>query len=180
MVTYFLSTNGHCRFRVVAVTVLIALTPVLAVLWPLDALQISLAAPEMSDETPVLHAPVLLGQTVRNTIIHSVQLTPVIDTYHIQEGSIWAWEERIMSHNAGLPSLKPKRGRFLYDSPWMIVQGGGQSWKTLYYRVGTETFGKNELCIFPRPCRELWRELPGKRIVFHVVPSRLCHFVFHV
>ena len=85
-----------------------------------------------------------------------------------------------MSHNAGLPSLKPERGRFLYDSPWMIVQGGGQSWKTLHYRVGTETLGKNELCIFPRPCRELWRELPGKQIVFQVVPSRLCHFVFQM
>lgn len=152
---------------------LILLVPAIVTLWPLDALEIREHATDGGSGMVVAHTPALLGRTVANTIIHSVQLTPVIDEYRIHEGRIWAWRETIQSHNAGLPSLKPERGRFVVDSPWMIVEGGGQSWKRIVYRVGTEEFGRNVLCLSPFPCRELWREMPGKRLIFEVVPAVL-------
>lgn len=138
----------------------------------MDVLEIRKAGPDGSrQDERVYHGPILLGRGVTNTIIHSVQLTPVIDEYRVQEGRIWAWREKILSHNAGLPSLKPERGRFAYDPPWMIVEGTGAAWESFLYRVGTEGLGKNELCIFPDPCRELWREIPGARLLFQVVAS---------
>ena len=151
---------------------LLLLLPVIVAGWPLDVLEIRKIGPGTSmDGDTVYIVPVLLGRGVTNTIIHSVQLTPVIDEYRIQEGRIWAWQEKILSHNAGLPSLKPERGRFTYDPPWMIVEGTGAAWENFVYRVGTETLGKNELCVSPHPCRELWREMPGARLLFQVVAS---------
>lgn len=142
--------------------------------WPLDALEIREAPLGKTENGDiVLHVPALLGRSVTNTIIHSVQLTPVIDEYRVQEGRIWAWREKIMSHNAGLPSLKPERGKFVYDSPWMIVEGTGASWERFIYRVGTEELGKNEFCAFPVPCRKFWQELPGQRLLVRAVPTRL-------
>lgn len=142
--------------------------------WPMDFLEITHTAPEPNGESGVfLRAPALLGRDVCSRIVHSVQLTPVIDIYRVQEGRIWFWREKIMSHGAGLPSEKPARGRFIHDPPWMIVEGGGMSQNTLIYRVGTEHLGKNELRVFALPSRELWREIPGKRLVFHTVPGYL-------
>ncbi len=152
---------------------MLPLVPLLVAAWPVDALEIREAAPGAADGEVFFRAPVLLGQRVTTQIIHSVQLTPVVDEYTVQEGRIWGWREKIRSHNAGLPSITPERGRFVYDPPWMIVEGGGHSWQSLYYRVGNETLGKNELRVFPCPRRELWREIPGKRLVFHAVPARL-------
>lgn len=150
------------------------LAPAALAYWPVDVLEIGIIAPGSgeSGET-LLRAPALLGRDVRNTILHSVQLTPVIDIYRIQEGRIYAWQEKIMSHNAGLPSLKPDRGRFAYDPPWMIVEGTGETWKSILYRVGTKHIGRNELCVFTRPCRELWREVPDAKLIFQVVAGRL-------
>ena len=171
-----LPTQGFSR-RTAGIAVLLALTltPAIVLGWPVHTLDIRQVESGASFETgaPVLRVPALLGREVTACIIHSVQLTPVIDEYRVQEGRIWAWREKIMSHNAGLPSLKPERGRFVYDPPWMIVEGTGASWESLLYRVGTESLGKNELCVAPRPCRELWREMPGKRLDFRVTPSRL-------
>lgn len=152
----------------------VALVPAILPGWPLHALEITRAMPEPpAGDAVVLHAPALLGRAIQGSIIHSVQLTPVIDEYRVQEGRLCAWQERIQSHNAGLPSLKPERGRFAYDPPWMIVEGTGQSWESIVYRVGTGEFGRNVLCVSPSPCRELWREMPGERLVFRVVPARL-------
>lgn len=155
----------------------VLLLPIIVAGWPMDVLEIRKTGPNVSgpdisvQDEIVYHGPVLLGRGVTNTIIHSVQLTPVIDEYRVQEGRIWAWREKILSHNAGLPSLKPERGRFAYDPPWMIVEGTGAAWESFVYRVGTEELGKNELCISPAPCRELWREMPGARLLFQVVAS---------
>ncbi|SBV93445.1 conserved exported hypothetical protein [uncultured delta proteobacterium] len=163
------------RHTVVA-TALVAAALLSAMLpgWPLHALEITRATPESrAGDSMVLRAPALLGRPVQAGIIHSVQLTPVIDEYRVQEGRLWTWQERIMSHNAGLPSLKPERGRFVYDPPWMIVEGTGESWETIVYRVGTGELGRNTLCVSPSPCRDLWREMPGARLVFSVVPARL-------
>lgn len=150
------------------------LTPAVLAWWPVDVLEIAVAAPGSNEaKDALLRSPALLGRDVSNTIIHSVQLTPVIDIYRIQEGRICAWQEKIMSHNAGLPSLKPARGRFTYAPPWMIVEGTGDAWRRIVYRVGTERLGRNEIRVFPRPRRELWREAPGAKLVFQVVPGRL-------
>lgn len=151
-----------------------ALLPAMLPGWPLDALEITRATPESrAGDSVVLHAPALLGRPIEASIIHSVQLTPVIDEYRIQEGRLWSWQERIMSHNAGLPSLKPERGRFVYDPPWMIVEGTGESWENFVYRVGTGELGRNTLRVSPSPRRDLWREMPGTRLVFSIVPARL-------
>ncbi|GHV54454.1 hypothetical protein FACS1894206_07290 [Deltaproteobacteria bacterium] len=146
------------------------LLPLALINWPVDRLEIIIPG---ENDRIFAGVPSLLGRDVQNTIIHSVQLTPVIDTYRVQEGRIFAWREAIMSHNAGLPSLKPERGRFVYDSPWMIVEGGGASWSEIRYRVGTEQLGKNKICIFNRDCQDLWREVPGKLLVFRVSPGNL-------
>ena len=155
-------------------TGLLLLLPLILMGWPLDGLEIRHARPgDPVDQTSMFHTPVLLGRGMTNTIIHSVQLTPVIDEYRIQEGRIWAWREKILSHNAGLPSLKPDQGRFRYDPPWMIVEGTRQSWESIMYRVGTEELGKNVLCVSSFPCRNLWEEVPGKRLRISVVPATL-------
>jgi hypothetical protein len=163
-----------CRVALATALLAAALAPAIVLGWPLHALEVGPADSGASRDAAVaLRVPALLGRSIQTRMIHSVQLTPVIDEYRVQEGRIWAWREKIMSHNAGLPSLRPERGRFAYDPPWMIVEGTGQSWESIVYRVGTGELGGNELCLPPSPCRELWREMPGERLVFHIVPARL-------
>lgn len=158
------------RYVVITFCLLLFFPVISAFTWPLDTFEAVIAAPgNPEDGRVIVQQDILLGQDIENMIIHSVQRTPVIDTYRAQEGRIWAWREKIQSHNAGLPSLKPERGRFLYDAPWMIVEGGGASWETIHYRVGTEELGKNELSVFGKPAIQLWREVPGKRLTLRVV-----------
>ena len=152
---------------------LLLFVPVVLAAWPVDILVIADSTNQQNGKKPILRASSLLGRDITASIIHSVQLTPVIDIYRVQEGRLWVWEEKIQSHNAGLPFAKPARGRFLYDSPWIIVQGASRPVAPLYYRVGTEQLGKNVLCAFALPCMELWRDFPGKRLVFHVIRGTL-------
>ena len=91
----------------------------------------------------ILAAPMANGSSFKTTYIHSLQLTPVIDEYRISGGKIWTWEERVQSHNAGLPFEAPSPGRFIMDPPWMIVQGGRRTFEQIVYRVGTEELGQN-------------------------------------
>lgn len=164
----------HAIRIVVSALFLTFALPVVVAGWPLTALEIrETDSATQENEKRILHTPALLGTAMSSMIVHSVQLTPVIDEYRIQEGRIWAWREHIMSHNAGLPSLRPEQGRFVYDPPWMIVEGTGESWSRFIYRVGTEALGKNVLCVSSLPCRELWREMPGARLLFLIVPARL-------
>lgn len=166
------SVFSRKRYASIAACFLLLLSLACAFTWPLDTLVVSIVAPGKNDDGKILvQKEMLLGLDIENTIVHSVQLTPVVDVYRAQEGKIWAWREKIQSHNAGLPSLKPKRGRFSYDAPWMIVEGGGASWQRIHYRVGTETLGKNVLCVFAGPCEELWRKVPGKLLTIRVVPA---------
>ncbi|CAK7032939.1 MAG: hypothetical protein DELT_00436 [Desulfovibrio sp.] len=163
------------RSVLVAACLLFFLPVAASLFWPVPDFVVAVAAPPNlsgagyeTGSTVLLREKCLLGRDITASIVHSVQRTPVIDVYRAQEGRIWAWREKIQSHNAGLPSLKPERGRFIYDDPWMIVEGGGASWETIRYRVGDEIFGKNELCVFASPCRELWREVPGKVLVLRI------------
>lgn len=130
--------------------------------WPVDFMEIR------SGDTRILAMPMHSGQKFITRYIHSVQLTPVEDEYHIVGGRIWGWEERVQSHNAGLPFEAPPNGRFIMDPPWMRFQGGRHSWSELIYRVGNDTFGKNEWVFPPSPPIAIYRLHPGKRMTITV------------
>ena len=161
--------HGQVRRCFAAGMALILLIPLLLVLWPVDVLSL-----RDSDGDTVAASPALLGQSMVTGIIHSLERTPVIDIYRVQEGRLWTWEEQIRSQNAGLPSLPPVRGRFLSEAPWLRIQGDARPVDPLYYRIGTEDLGQNTLRLFGAPQRELWREVPGKRLVVTVGSGRLC------
>jgi hypothetical protein len=101
------------------------------------------------------------GYSFATTYIHSLELTPVKDDYRFIGGKIWIWEEWTRSYNAGLPSVITPHSRFLMSPPWMITRGGRKSSNLIYYRVGTEKFGRN-----------LWRLEPWEEInIFEKYPS---------
>lgn len=127
---------------------------------------------ETQDRT-LFAAPVGLGVPFTTEYIHSVQLTPVIDEYRITGGRIWSWEERVQSHNAGLPFDAPEHGRFIVDSPWMIVQGGRIATGRIAYRVGTEEFGRNTWDIPPFGEVEIYKKYPGTRVYIESSIERL-------
>lgn len=162
------SSTLTSTLRVLPVLCAFALLSCIAVLaWPVDVLKIHQFLP--NEENKLLFScPAPLGFAYHTRMLHSVQLSPVLDIQRVQEGRIWPWQEHIMSHNAGLPSLTPGRGRFISDPPWMIMEGGGAFWQEIYYRVGTESLGKNEFRVPPDDWVELWRPFPGKRLIFSV------------
>lgn len=108
-----------------------------------------------------LSAPLPNGASFTTTYVHSVEGTPVVDEYRIVGGSIWGWEERVRSHNAGLPFGAPEHGSFVVNSDWMIVRGGRRPADNIAYRVGNAEIGRN-----------IW-ELPPFRVnAFEEYPSR--------
>ena len=144
---------------------LLALAPFL----PVNVLSVEmLEAPEapQSLENVVMQTAVANGGAYRTTYIHSVQLTPVIDEYRVVGGKIWGWEERVQSHNAGLPFEAPRNGRFLLSPPWMIVQGGRQAQARIAYRVGNDHLGKNTWSLPSLGEIEAYQFFPGQRLFF--------------
>jgi hypothetical protein len=113
-----------------------------------------------------LRLPVPLGQRLVATYIHSVQKTPVEDEYVVSDGWIWQWQERVKSHNAGLPVDSPRNGSFRTGPDWFVYRGGRMRWKTLLLRVGTERLGQNRIEFGP-PWEEVSYEL------FRVLPERV-------
>lgn len=108
---------SRSRRRMILI-VLALLVPCTVAGWPVETFEIRFVKQGANPGDGLfLRVPVLLGRNVTNTIIHSVEQTPVVDEYRIQEGRIWAWREKIKSHNAGLPSLRPERGRFMHAPP---------------------------------------------------------------
>ena len=83
------------------------------------------------------------GASFTTAYVHSVEKTPVIDMYRIIGGKIWIWEERVRSHNAGLPFSAPESGSFFMDSGWMTVRGGRCSMERIAYRIGNAEIGRN-------------------------------------
>lgn len=153
------------------------LSAVAIAFWSVDVLEIHLApgsrqqlseSEASAGDTLLFAAPVPLGRGYETRIIHSVQLTPVVDRYRVQEGAIWGWQELVLSHNAGLPFQSPERGRFSLQAPWMVVEGGGFCWQDIRYRVGTTRFGKNSFFYPSMGVAELWREAPGEVLNFTV------------
>ena len=93
--------------------------------------------------------------------IHSVEQTPVEGEYMVAGGRIRQWEERVRSHNAGLPAEAPLNGRFIPGKDWMAVRGGGASFISIRYRVGDSILGRNMLIIDGEEI-ELFRLYPGR------------------
>ena len=109
-------------------------------------------------------SPIPNAASFGSSYIHSVQLTPVVDDYRISGGRIRSWEERVMSHNAGLPFDAPRHGRFIVDSPWLIVRGGRMDLGVIAYRVGNEEFGKNRWRLPPFREIEAYKKYPSQRV----------------
>ena len=115
-------------------------------------------------EAALCAAPVRSGAPFITEYEHSVQLSPVIDEYRIVQGRIWSWEERVQSHNAGLPFDAPKRGRFVMSPPWMIVRGGEIGMERIAYRIGSTEFGKNRWRLPPFDEIAAYEILPTRRV----------------
>lgn len=115
-----------------------------------------------------LRVPFPLGQSFVAAYIHSVQKTPVEDEYQIKGNKLWQWEERFVSHNAGLPVDVPRNGVFLEQEDWMIIQGGRASFDSLAYRVGSELIGRNRLSLPGYGEWALYSLYPGERLIFRV------------
>ena len=149
---------------------------VLSLLWrPVDVL-IMRSAP-LPHEDAVFSGPSVfqgsapLGREFWTQYLHSVQLTPVVDCYRIVNGRIWSWREYTQSHNAGLPSQKPAFGRVIMDAPWMIVEGGRQSWEQIALRVGDAELGRNAFACgrgMPAVWTPLYESHAGKRLLIEV------------
>ena len=112
----------------------------------------------------VWRIPVPLGQTVTTRYIHSVERTPVEDSYYPMGGMLHQWRTRSRSHNAGLPWKAPERGRFLREEGWLVLEGGLPALESIRLRVGNETFGHNELRVGSGSWEDLYRQFPGERL----------------
>lgn len=111
-----------------------------------------------------LHLLMPLGRSFVYRYIHSVERTPVEDIYYAMGGRLHEWRTRTRSHNAGLPWQAPQQGRFLSEGPWLVLEGGRNSWEELRVRVGDEYFGRNELLIEAYPRMELYKKFPGESL----------------
>jgi hypothetical protein len=151
-----------------------ALLLLTVLLHPIDALVIRPAPSAGVSETSAHGAPLFvagapLGQAFATEYIHSVQLSPVEDIYRIVNRKIWSWQERVQSHNAGLPFARPPFGRFRMEPPWMVVEGGRQSWETIVLRVGNVELGRNVFSYGAKAPRvALYEGFPGKRLQLRV------------
>ncbi|MDR0577172.1 MAG: DUF1850 domain-containing protein [Candidatus Accumulibacter sp.] len=142
-----------------------ALAPIALLLRPVDALTIRFAPSAAARETLLFAASAPLGQEFSTEYIHSVQLTPVQDIYRIVGGRIWSWQERVQSHNAGLPFARPPSGRFRMEPPWMVIEGGRQPWESIFLRVGNDKLGRNLFSYGAKAPRvPLFEKFPGKRL----------------
>jgi hypothetical protein len=121
----------------------------------------------------LLSLPVHSGETLTTGYIHSVQLTPVEDDYRIIDDSIWLWEERVVSHNAGLPVEAPRNGRFFQDRSWMYVQGGRYSFEKIMLRVGDSDLGRNWMKLGNTPEVPLYKEHPSTLLKIYVTEMPL-------
>lgn len=108
------------------------------------------------------------GDSFILSFIHSVENTPVEDEYRGVNGRIRLWEERTVSHNAGLPSEAPRNGRFIMGPDWMHVRGGGQSLSLMRYRVGNERLGRNVLIFSEKNKILLFEKHPLSVIEFSI------------
>ena len=163
--------NGWKRCMGYACLALMAALPAVF-FWPMDALTLR------DDEgRVVLLAAMPPGGGFATRYIHSVELSPVEDTYFVQDGLIRLWRSRVQSHNAGLPILTLARGRVYMDPPWIVFEGAIASLAGFTLRVGNENLGRNHLRIGQGPWQPLYRILPGKRLRFAASRYALCRLL---
>lgn len=109
--------------------------------WPVDVLHIHDAS-----GARLLSQPAVPGLAVWTGYVHSLQRTPVWDSYRVAAGRLWMWREYVQSHNAGLPHTAPERGRFALCPPWMLVESA-RPLPDLRLRVGDARLGRNHLAL---------------------------------
>lgn len=136
---------------------------IVLLLGPVDVLEIS---GQRNATVDLIRLPVPLDQSFVATYIHSVQKTPVEDEYLIRGHRLWQWEERFVSHNAGLPVDVPRNGAYLERRDWMVIRGGRTFFDPLFYRVGSEFLGRNRLTVPGYGEWALYLLWPGERLVF--------------
>ena len=104
------------------------------------------------------------GFSFTTRFTHSVERMPVETEYRVSGGLIRQWEERVKSHNAGLPFRAARRSRFLTDGEWMRFRGGGVSFRQIRYRVGNGEHGRNVLILSGREI-ELFSLYPDEILI---------------
>lgn len=119
-----------------------------------------------SDGKAIIESPVAPGDSFVLGFIHSVEQTPVESEFRVLTGKVRQWEERFVSHNAGLPTEAPPNGKFIMDSEWMILRGGGLAVQSFRYRVGNEHFGRNFMILPDGSEISLYNEYPGRLLFF--------------
>lgn len=150
--------------------VLGGLSLVFLLLGPVDVLEIS---GHGEGTMPLLRRVCPLGDALVTVYIHSVQKTPVEDEYLLRDGRLLQWEERFVSHNAGLPVDVPPNARFFVTRDWMVIRGGRTALDRLVYRVGTEDLGRNVLVFSDGRQWPLYEICPGRRLIFRVFEKNL-------
>jgi len=101
--------------------------------------------------------------------------------FRVLSGKVRQWEERFLSHNAGLPTEAPPNGRFVMDTEWMILRGGGLAVRSFRYRVGNEQYGRNFMVLPDGSKILLFEEYPGRILLFSAeATSLLKHLVSRV
>lgn len=151
------------RIRQFLAISMISLSVIVLLLGPVDVLEIS---KQGGVEGDCLSIALPLGQSFVTAYVHSVQKTPVEDEYLMQGRKLWQWEERFVSHNAGLPVNVPRNGTFLEQDNWMIIRGGRAFFEPLFYRVGTQALGRNCLVLPGYGEWALYLLWPGDRLIF--------------
>ena len=114
----------------------------------------------------LFNIPVGSGESFVLRFIHSVERTPVESEYRVASKKIVHWEERFVSHNAGLPTEAPRNGRFIMERDWMILRGVGLSTRSIRYRVGDDELGRNLLYLPDGTEILLFEEYPRQILYF--------------
>ncbi|MGL4208245.1 MAG: DUF1850 domain-containing protein, partial [Candidatus Adiutrix sp.] len=153
--------NIKTNFLKIIAVLAISLSALLG--WPIDVLTIGENKPERNTP-PILSHGLLLGETFSTSYLHSVELTPVHEHYRLRGGEIWLWQVWQMSHNAGLISQTPARGRFFHAPPWMVLEGHSLKSKKIIYRVGNSQTGQNILYVKRRPPINLYQLHPDQSL----------------
>ena len=135
--------------------------------WPVDTLIVR-------DKTDalVVQTAMPLGRTFETQYIHSVQLTPVEDLYFAVNGRILQWRTRVQSQGAGLTSVMLPRGRFHFDSPWLVFEGLALSVPKFFLRVGNDSIGQNCLRIGTSEWKPLYSLYRGELLQVETVRQR--------
>ena len=160
--------NGWVRCTGFVCLALMAAIPSV-LFWPMDVLTVR------DDHGKVVLCTALVpGCNFTTLYIHSVQLSPVIDEFFVQNELIWLWHSRVQGHNAGLPTLPPERGRVYLSDPWVIFEGTIASFAEYAQRVGNDRFGQNLLRIGNGSWQPLYKTQTNKRL--HLTASRLAMY----